>query len=82
MPNLHRLFGGLWHPSLMLRPLRGSDNRRVSGSVPSALCPNAFAKFITVKLFSDTMSEGTSDARKPLSEMPKPAVEGGKKGEN
>jgi len=46
-----------------------SYNKRVSGSVPSALRPNAFAKFITVKLFSSMMSEGTSDTRKPLSNI-------------
>ena len=42
--------------------LTPSDNRRVSGFVPSALRPNpAFAKFITVILFSGVMSEGTLD---------------------
>ncbi|MCL0100809.1 hypothetical protein M1N80_03270 [Peptococcaceae bacterium] len=37
--------------------------------MPSTLRPNAFAKFITVKLFSGMTSEGTSDTRQTLNEI-------------
>jgi len=49
---------GLWHPSPTLRPLRGSDNKRVSGFGTLCLCPNP------------RLSARTSDTRNPLSEMP------------
>ena len=48
--------------------VRTAYNKRVSG-FGLRLRPNAFAKFITMQSFSNAMSEGTSDTRKPLSEI-------------
>ena len=48
--------------------LTHSDNRRVSGYGTLCLRPNASAKFIPMQLFSDAMSEGTSDTRRMLCE--------------
>ena len=49
--------------------LSHSDNKRVSGFVPSALHPNAFAKFITMQTISAMMSEGISDTRRTLGDI-------------
>ena len=65
-----KIFGGVRNSSQLRCSPFGSANKRVSGSVPSALRPNAFARFITVKLFSSMMSEGTSDTRQPLGDSP------------
>ena len=46
-----------------------AHNKRASGSMPTALRPNAFAKFITVKLFSGMTRKTLSEIARSFSKI-------------